>query len=126
MDMRVHQQLKRVPLRWWRVWIIRSGVSVSGMAMLMLQVLTKMRVVMLLVVVVLMMVLAVTVAAVGLWSWRGRQAVRPVLVARRVRRMRKSSSAVVAVVRMPLLVRLHDRPRPGLRRCSRAHQRPLD
>ena len=94
MDMRVHEQLERVPLCRRRVRIIRRGMAVRGMAMLLLlmvEVMTMLRVVMMMMLMVLIMVLSVTVAAIGVRPRRGRQAVmrrklrRPV-VAGRMRR----------------------------------------
>ena len=95
MDMRVHEQLERVPLCRRRVRIIRRGMAVRGMAMLLLlmvEVMTMLRVVMMMMMLmVLIMVLSVTVAAIGVRPRRGWQAVmrrklrRPV-VAGRMRR----------------------------------------
>ena len=90
----------------------------------MVEWMTMLRMVMLLLVVVRrMMVLAMPVATVGLRSRRGRQAMglrglrRPVVlvVASRVRGMRESPSAAVAVVMMPRLMRLHVQPKLGRR-----------
>ena len=131
-NVRVHEQLERVPLCRRRVRVIRCCVTVRLLLLLLLLVVvewvTMLRMVMLLLVVVrMMLVLAVPVATVGLRSGRGRQAMglrglrRPVVlvVASRVRGMRESPSAAVAVVMMPRLVRLHVQPKLGRRSSAR-------